>query len=118
MPKTCILPAHAKLAFSIKQLCEATSLGKQIVEDEIGEGRLVAVKVRRRTLILRPDAERWLAGLLRRPATTLPGSNQPGGGGTPLGQGSGPQIPARKNSRHFREKIGPVCQPASTVETP
>jgi excisionase family DNA binding protein len=79
MPETCDPPADGRLAFSLQQIRELTGLGKETIEAEISEGRLVAVKCRRRTIIRRSDAERWLAELPRRPATKpAPNVGQPG----------------------------------------
>jgi excisionase family DNA binding protein len=49
-----------RLGYSIEQLCRAASIGRQTAYDEIAAGRLVAIKINRRTLIRRADAERWL----------------------------------------------------------
>jgi excisionase family DNA binding protein len=50
-----------RLAYSIEQLAKLTSLGRQFIYDEISAGRLVARKKGRRTVILRSEAEGWLA---------------------------------------------------------
>jgi hypothetical protein len=49
------------LAFSICDLAKRTSIGKQSLYDAINARQLVARKLGRRTVILRADAESWLA---------------------------------------------------------
>jgi hypothetical protein len=49
------------IAYPISAFCLLAGVGRQLVYDEINAGRLVAKKIGRRTLILRADAERWLA---------------------------------------------------------
>ena len=50
----------SKLAFSIKELARSTGLGRTFIYDEIKVGRLAVKKAGRRTLVLHPEAERWL----------------------------------------------------------
>lgn len=50
-------------AFAILDFCRRYGVGRSKVYDEIRSGRLIAVKVGRRTLIKDDDAERWLASL-------------------------------------------------------
>jgi excisionase family DNA binding protein len=52
-----------KMAFSILEVCELTSLGRTAIFAEIKAGRLVARKQGRRTLILATDLEGWLRAL-------------------------------------------------------
>jgi excisionase family DNA binding protein len=52
-----------RLAYSVPELCQATSLGRSLIYEEIRNGRLKATKVGARTLILRGDAEAWLQSL-------------------------------------------------------
>lgn len=49
-----------KLAYSINEFCEAVSIGRNKTYIEIKEGRLKTVKIGRRTVIRREDAEAWL----------------------------------------------------------
>ncbi len=49
-----------KLAYSINEFCEAVSIGRNKTYLEIKEGRLKTVKIGRRTVIRRDDAEAWL----------------------------------------------------------
>jgi excisionase family DNA binding protein len=55
--------AHEKRAFSIPEFCLLYGVCRTTVYEEIRAGRLRAVKVGRRTLILVDDAEAWLAAL-------------------------------------------------------
>jgi excisionase family DNA binding protein len=50
-------------AYSIKEFCCRYNVGRTKVYKEIAAGRLHAVKVGRRTLIRKDDAEAWLAAL-------------------------------------------------------
>jgi excisionase family DNA binding protein len=50
----------AKLAYSVPEFCEATSIGRSLVYEEIARGRLRATKVGSRTVILREDGIAWL----------------------------------------------------------
>lgn len=55
--------APQKLAYSIKEFCEATSLGRTTVYELIAAGRLSPVKVGAKTLITAEEARRFLSGL-------------------------------------------------------
>jgi excisionase family DNA binding protein len=50
-------------ALTIKELCEAYRLCREKAYQEIRAGRLRAVKLGRKTLILHADAEVWAASL-------------------------------------------------------
>jgi excisionase family DNA binding protein len=50
-------------ALTIKELCEAYRLCRETAYQQIRAGRLRAVKLGRKTLILRTDAEVWAASL-------------------------------------------------------
>jgi excisionase family DNA binding protein len=50
-------------ALTIKELCEAYRLCRETAYQQIRAGRLRAVKLGRKTLILRADAEVWAAAL-------------------------------------------------------
>ena len=52
-----------KVAYSIPQFCEITTLGRSLTYEEIGKGNLRVVKVGRRTLIPASEVERWLRRL-------------------------------------------------------
>lgn len=52
--------AASKLAYSVPEFCEATSLGRSLVYDEIRQGRLRATRIRGRTIILREDGLSYL----------------------------------------------------------
>ena len=54
------LNTAGKLAYSINEFCEAVSIGRNKTYLEIKEGRLKTVKIGRRTVIRREDAEAWL----------------------------------------------------------
>ena len=51
----------APLAHSIKEVVRLTGFGRTSVYAEIAEGRLVAHKIGRRTLVYADDLGRWLA---------------------------------------------------------
>ena len=55
-----------KLALSIPEFLAAVPIGRTKLYEELKAGRLRAVKVGKRTLILITDAERWLATLAGR----------------------------------------------------
>ena len=62
------LLAHAPMvmapqAYTIREFCARYAIGRTKAYDEIGAGRLAAVKVGRRTLIGRADAEAWFCAL-------------------------------------------------------
>ncbi len=50
-------------AFTIKEFCDAYRLCRESAYRQIRTGKLRAVKLGRRTLILRSDAEAWAAAL-------------------------------------------------------
>lgn len=55
--------AGMPLAYSIPALKNATSLSRSLIYEHIKRGLLKTTKVGKRTLVLRADAERWLASL-------------------------------------------------------
>ena len=72
VPKAAISPhpignqlraAPQKLAYSIPEFLAAVPIGRTKLYEELKAGRLRAVKVGKRTLILITEAERWLATL-------------------------------------------------------
>jgi excisionase family DNA binding protein len=52
-------------AHSIEQVCALTSLGREAVYTAVRDGRLVARKVGRRTIVTDDDLRQFLAGLPR-----------------------------------------------------
>ncbi|HEV2557220.1 MAG TPA: helix-turn-helix domain-containing protein [Microvirga sp.] len=58
------------LTYSIIEATKATGVGRSCLYEEIGKGRLRAVKRGRRTLILAEDLRAWLASLPAAPAPT------------------------------------------------
>ncbi len=52
-----------RLAYSIDEFCECTGIGRSTAYEEIKAGRLIARKVRRRTIILPTDAKNYLLNL-------------------------------------------------------
>jgi excisionase family DNA binding protein len=56
-------PPRSTGALTIKELCEAYRLCREKAYQEIRAGRLRAVKLGRKTLILHADAEVWAASL-------------------------------------------------------
>ncbi|MEZ5586252.1 MAG: hypothetical protein R3E46_04190 [Sedimenticolaceae bacterium] len=59
-----------KLAYSIPEFCEASSLKKSFVYAEIANGRLKTRKAGRRTIILPDDARAYFASLEKEQAMT------------------------------------------------
>ena len=62
MTTTTISP-HLTGAFTIKEFCNAYRLCREKAYQEVRACRLRAVKLGRKTLILRADAELWAASL-------------------------------------------------------
>jgi len=60
---TTTTPPHLTGALTIKELCDAYRLCREKAYGEIRARRLRAVKLGRKTLILRADAEAWAASL-------------------------------------------------------
>mgnify|MGYP001176252297 CR=1 FL=1 len=52
-----------KLAYSIKEFCAATSLGRTTVYELIAAGQLSSVKVGAKTLVRAEEAKRFLSEL-------------------------------------------------------
>lgn len=52
--------AQNALSFSVNDACRVLGIGRTVLYDEIKRGRLRTVKLGRRTLIRRQDAEEWL----------------------------------------------------------
>ena len=59
------IPIDKKLACSISETAELSGVCRTLIYEEIKDGRLIARKVRDRTIILRTDREAWLAALPR-----------------------------------------------------
>ena len=57
--------AKADFAFTVHEFCELHKIGRTRLYKEIQSGRLEAVKVGSKTLILPGAAERWLRALPR-----------------------------------------------------
>jgi hypothetical protein len=62
MPET----VKERAAFSIEEFAEWVGIGRTLLFLEIKEGRLVARKCGRRTIILKQEGIRWLESLQRR----------------------------------------------------
>lgn len=62
-------------AFSILAFAKEFNVGRTTIYREIGEGRLRAKKIGRRTLITREDAKEWLSNLARVAARAQPTSD-------------------------------------------
>ena len=60
---TTTTPPHLTGALTIKELCDAYRLCREKAYGEIRARRLRAVKLGRKTLLLRADAEAWAASL-------------------------------------------------------
>ena len=52
-----------KEAFAIKEICRAYGICRETVYNEIRHGRLRALKLGKKTIILKSDAENWAASL-------------------------------------------------------
>ena len=60
-----------KLGLSIDETCEASGLGRTSIYEAIGDGKLIAKKAGRRTIILPKDLKAYLESL---PAAVFPSS--------------------------------------------
>lgn len=49
-----------RLSYSIERLAEETDIGRTTIYQEVRDGRLVARKIRDRTVVLTEDALAWL----------------------------------------------------------
>ena len=49
-----------KLGFNIKEICQASGVGRSTIYKEINEGHLEAMKIRGRTIITMDNARKWL----------------------------------------------------------
>ncbi len=49
-----------KLGYSIKDICDLSGAGKDLIYNEINNGNLKSAKVGRRRIIRREAAEQWL----------------------------------------------------------
>ena len=72
-----------KGVFSIIEFCEWAAVGRSKIYEEMGTGRLRAVKVGKRTLITVPEALRWrdnlepaVIGPKEEPSTSVPQAKQ------------------------------------------
>jgi excisionase family DNA binding protein len=54
-------PPLEKLAYTVPEFCEATGIGKTSLYELINEGKLKAIKAAGRRLILKSDAQAFLA---------------------------------------------------------
>jgi excisionase family DNA binding protein len=52
-----------KEAFAVKEICRAYGICRETVYNEIRHGRLRALKLGKKTVILRSDAEKWASSL-------------------------------------------------------
>jgi hypothetical protein len=63
-PKSAQVPrTSSRLAYSLKRLNKMTDISIKALYLEINADRLIARKLRRRTIVLRSDAVDWLKGL-------------------------------------------------------
>ena len=53
----------AKAALTLPEFCKAYGVSRSFAYREIGDGKLVTRKAGRRTLVLKTDADAWLANL-------------------------------------------------------
>lgn len=59
-----ISPHNFHIFYSVKQTCEVLSLGKTSVFALIREKKIISVKIRRRTLVLRQSVDDYIVSLL------------------------------------------------------
>jgi excisionase family DNA binding protein len=72
------MTSNPTLAFSIREFCARYAIGRTKAYAEISSGRLRAVKVGRRTLIIEADAQIWLTTLpALKPAETIAPNGRP-----------------------------------------
>ncbi len=50
-------------AFAVREFCARYGICRQTFYDEVKRGRLRALKLGKKTVILKPDAESWAASL-------------------------------------------------------
>jgi hypothetical protein len=50
-------------AFAVREFCARYRIGRDLFYSEVKRGRLRAVKLGRKTIVLRADAESWAASL-------------------------------------------------------
>jgi excisionase family DNA binding protein len=55
--------ANSKVVFSVDEFRERYGVGKTTIYEEIRAGRLMAMKVGRRTIITEEDGKNWLRSL-------------------------------------------------------
>lgn len=53
----------SKVALSISEFCEVYGVGRSFTYEAIADGKLKTRKAGRKTLILKTDADAWLASL-------------------------------------------------------
>lgn len=63
-----VTPHLPRLAYGIKEACQAASVGRSFIYSEMKVGRLKSFKAGSRTLIAVADLETWLDGLKRHAA--------------------------------------------------
>ena len=69
--KTLSIATHTQLGHSVDEVVRISGLGRTLVFSEIKEGRLVARKCGRRTIVLRSDIECWLSHLAMAPGKSV-----------------------------------------------
>jgi hypothetical protein len=52
-----------KLAYPLIDFCEAVGIGRTHAYEQIAQGRLVAVKIGKKTMVTAAEAERFIASL-------------------------------------------------------
>jgi excisionase family DNA binding protein len=63
--------ANSKVVFSVDEFRERYGVGKTTIYEEIRAGRLMAMKVGRRTIITEEDGQNWLRSLPKANDTRL-----------------------------------------------
>lgn len=56
-------PSSARLALSVGEFCDTCSISRSLFYQEVKAGRILTLKVGKRTLIAATEAHRWLNSL-------------------------------------------------------
>jgi excisionase family DNA binding protein len=82
-----------KEAFAVKEICRAYGISRETVYNEIRRGRLRALKLGKKTIVLKSDAEAW--------RNSLPPLKLAARGEAPLPRG------ARRQPRRLPPRLAP-----------
>jgi excisionase family DNA binding protein len=56
-------PSPGRMALSVSEFCDACSISRSLFYQEVKAGRILPLKVGKRTLIAATEAHRWLNSL-------------------------------------------------------